>query len=116
MRFGTGNRADLFFAGTMISDHLAPLSLGAIRDPDSAHGKVRGWASVDRRGAPAEKVLLHGICVGRRAAGAPICWEAWRGRRAGRSAANANSVEKHFSFCATARSAGVMVPLINPAL
>ena len=62
------------------------------------------------------KVLLHGIRAGRRAAGAPICWEASRGRRAGRSAADANSVEKHFSCCATARGACVAVPLIDPVI
>ena len=64
----------------------------------------------------AKKVLLHGIRAGRRAAGAPICWEASRGRRAGRSAADANSVEKHFSCCATARGACVAVPLIDPVI
>ena len=80
----------------MVCDHLAPLSLGAIRGPESTRGKVRGRARVGRRGAPAEKMLLHRIRVGRRAAGAPICWEASRGRRAGRSAADTNSVEKHF--------------------
>ena len=51
------------------------------------------------RSRATRKVLLHGIGVGRRAAGAPPARGLPTNWRAGRSAADANSVEKHFLTC-----------------